>query len=148
MKEERRDYSGADFLIERRGDLIILLAIKKGDSFKLFRGDSLKASDTQISLRAGQEDRLCKVVAHLQGNYVLREAPDEVEVEGALSVAGEETAKDWREISAVGRGGHLTSVYAVMSRIFEASHLQLWDNLTSEIKALARGRPLVLTRRC
>lgn len=66
---------------------------------------------------------------------------------GWLEVADELRAKSWLSVAEVGVGPAQTSIYVVMSRTFQAGQLQPWQDLTADVKRLAEGEPLKVTRK-
>ena len=67
--------------------------------------------------------------------------------EGALLVRDEIAADDWTGVESAGIGGAQTSVYVVMSRVYQPGQLGGWLDLTGRVRALRRGEPLVVERR-
>lgn len=64
-----------------------------------------------------------------------------------LEVADELRAASWGTVDAVGLGASQTSIYVVMSRTYQAGQLQPWKDFTSQVRALAEGAPLQVSRR-
>jgi hypothetical protein len=54
--------------------------------------------------------------------------------------------KSWRAVEDVGIGPDQTSIYVVMSRIFQAGQLRPWQNFTQQIRSLKLGEPLIIER--
>lgn len=52
----------------------------------------------------------------------------------------------WDRVRAVGIGGHQTSIYVVMSRVFQEGQMQPWCDLTPLIRHLTRRGRLVVDR--
>jgi hypothetical protein len=52
----------------------------------------------------------------------------------------------WRDVEAAGIGGHQTSSYVVMSRVFSAAQLAGWLDLGPAVRALVGRQPLVVER--
>jgi hypothetical protein len=77
----------AGILIERRDDSEAYIALNKGGLFKIFRGDRLIASDTQISVRAREGSKVKNAVAHLVDEYDTHIEDDLVRVRGSLGWA-------------------------------------------------------------
>ncbi len=77
----------AGILIERREESEAYIALNKGGVFKVFRGDRLIASDTQISVRARAGGKVRNAVAHLVGRYDSRVEDDLISVRGSLGWA-------------------------------------------------------------
>jgi hypothetical protein len=77
----------AGILIERRDDSEAYIALNKGGLFKIFRGDRLIASDTQISVRAREGSKVKNAVAHLVDQYETHIEDDLVRVRGSLGWA-------------------------------------------------------------
>ncbi|OYD82908.1 hypothetical protein [Azospirillum brasilense] len=68
--------------------------------------------------------------------------------EGAELVVEDRVEGDgWRSVESAGLGGHQTSIYVVMSRVFTPAQLQPWCDLTPLVKDLDDGQPLTLVRR-
>jgi hypothetical protein len=65
----------------------------------------------------------------------------------ALVVRDEVVADDWSRVASAGIGRAQTSVYVVMSRVYQAGQLGPWVDLTERAQALGPGEPLVLERR-
>jgi len=63
-----------------------------------------------------------------------------------LEVEDRVEGANWASVQAAGLGGHQTSIYVVMSRVFTPAQLQPWRDLTPDVKALGDGQPLTLTR--
>ena len=78
---------GAGILIDRRDDAALIVALNKGGVFKLFRGDKLVASDTQVSLQVGDGGKFKTAVAHLIDEHKVDLRDDEIEVRGLLGWA-------------------------------------------------------------
>lgn len=57
--------------------------------------------------------------------------------DGKLEVVDSVSGADWRAVEAMGAGGHQTSIYVVMSRVFQSGQLQPWRDMT---KLVARER--------
>ena len=64
-----------------------------------------------------------------------------------LIVRDEITADSWRGVEAAGIGSAQTSVYVVMSRVYQAGQLGGWTDLTGAVRRLGAGEPLVVERR-
>lgn len=82
----------ARLLVDRRkgedGRVTTLyLALNKGGSFKVFRGDRLVASDTQFSLQVRQGKRLRNAVGHLVDTYEVQLDDNAIAVGGKLGWA-------------------------------------------------------------
>ncbi len=77
----------ARIAIERRGDYTLYVALNKGGTCKLFRGDRLLVSDTQFSVRCRQGKRSKTAVGHLVGPYKTRLDPDRIAISGPLGWA-------------------------------------------------------------
>ena len=56
------------------------------------------------------------------------------------------TGGDWAAVVDAGIGGDQTSIYVVMSRVFQPSQLQAWDDLTTRVRSLAPGATLRIER--
>ena len=66
---------------------------------------------------------------------------------GAWEIQDEVTTDSWENVVEAGCGGDQTSIYVVMSRTYQPGQLQPWQDLTSEVRALAPGAPLRVRRR-
>jgi hypothetical protein len=67
--------------------------------------------------------------------------------DGKLQVNDELTAKQgWAAVHAAGLGGAQTSIYVVMSRTYQASQLQPWQDLTEQMHQLKDDEPLRVER--
>jgi hypothetical protein len=64
----------------------------------------------------------------------------------ALRVVDEIRGPSWRDVVAAGCGASQTSIYVVMSRTYQDGQLQLWRDLTPQVRHLADGQPLRLER--
>lgn len=53
----------------------------------------------------------------------------------------------WQDVASVGIGGFQTSSTTIMARVWQANHLQPWNDLTHLVRALGAGDPLVIERR-
>ncbi len=58
----------------------------------------------------------------------------------------EVTGDDWSAVEGAGVGGDQTSIYVVMSRVFQAAQLQPWEDLTERVRPLAPGATLRIER--
>ncbi len=67
--------------------------------------------------------------------------------DGMWYITDELFAKSWLDVISAGIGCDQTSIYVVMSRTFQINQLQLWHDLTTEIKKLAPGQPLRIERK-
>ncbi|MCL2933100.1 MAG: hypothetical protein MGG11_12830 [Trichodesmium sp. MAG_R03] len=67
--------------------------------------------------------------------------------DGSWHITDELFAKSWLNVISAGIGCDQTSIYVVMSRIFQISQLQPWHDLTTEIKQLSPGQPLRIERK-
>lgn len=54
--------------------------------------------------------------------------------------------KTWRNVVAAGIGPDQTSIYVVMSRMFQRGQLRRWMDLTSQVQALKNAQPLIVER--
>jgi hypothetical protein len=52
----------------------------------------------------------------------------------------------WRSVKAAGIGANQTSIYVVMSRVFQADQMVEWHDLTAQATKLADIQPLTVTR--
>jgi hypothetical protein len=73
----------AGFAIRRSGRYMLLAALKKGGSYRLYDGATLIRSDTGISLRAKHGHKIRTYVCHLWNDL-----PELGDAEGVLSVSG------------------------------------------------------------
>jgi len=64
-----------------------------------------------------------------------------------LNVTDELTARSWQKIRAVGIGGAQTSIYVVMSRVYQPGQLEPWLDLTDGIRELGDSEPFKLERK-
>jgi hypothetical protein len=64
-----------------------------------------------------------------------------------LRVMDELRAASWTSVEQLGLGGHQTSIYVVMSRVFAREQLQPWQDLTAQLATLPAGQPFRLERR-
>ena len=53
----------------------------------------------------------------------------------------------WQGVASVGIGGFQTSSTTIMARVWQANHLQPWNDLTHLVRGLSAGEPLVIERR-
>ena len=65
----------------------LFLAVNKGGTFKLFRGDRLIASDTQLSLLVKEGKKIKNAVGHLVGNYSIDIEGNKIVIQGQLGWA-------------------------------------------------------------
>jgi len=65
---------------------------------------------------------------------------------GRWRITDELRAASWRNVVAAGVGCDQTSIHVVMSRTFQIGQLRPWNDLTHEVRRLATGQPLTLTR--
>ena len=63
-----------------------------------------------------------------------------------LTVEDELSAETWDDVAGVALGVDQTSIYVVMSRTYQASQMQQWQDLTSEMKILKSAETLKLSR--
>ncbi|MGF1512175.1 MAG: hypothetical protein ACFB5Z_00545 [Elainellaceae cyanobacterium] len=77
----------ARILVERRGATALYVALNKGGAFKLFRGDRLVVSDTQISLQVRHQGGVKNAVGHLVGHYPIQVEDGKVTISGTLGWA-------------------------------------------------------------
>ena len=78
---------GAGILVDRRAGTELFAAPGKGGVFKLFRGGTLVASDTQLSLQVERGRATRNAVGHLAAPHRVRTDADLICVEGNLSWA-------------------------------------------------------------
>jgi len=77
----------ARILVERRADTTLYIALNKGGAFKLFRGDRLVVSDTQISLQVEVNGGVKNAVGHLVGHYPIEMKGNQITISGTLGWA-------------------------------------------------------------
>lgn len=65
---------------------------------------------------------------------------------GTWHVRDEVETDRWDRVRAIGIGGHQTSIYVVMSRVFQEGQMQPWCDLTPLIRHLTRRGRLVVDR--
>ncbi len=65
---------------------------------------------------------------------------------GQWQITDQLKAKSWKSVHSVGIGSHQTSIYVVMSRVFQEGQLQPWLDLTHRVKTLGEGQALMVTR--
>ena len=58
----------------------------------------------------------------------------------------EVTGEDWAAVENAGVGGDQTSIYVVMSRVFQPAQLQDWTDLTASVRQLGPGATLRVER--
>ncbi|MGF1536288.1 MAG: hypothetical protein ACFB4J_07375 [Elainellaceae cyanobacterium] len=87
LPQERLWLPEARILVERRGDTTLYVALNKGGVFKLFRGDRLVVSDTQISLQVRADGGVKNAVGHLVGQYPVEVGENQITISGALGWA-------------------------------------------------------------
>ncbi|HEV3409339.1 MAG TPA: hypothetical protein VG095_03535 [Chthoniobacterales bacterium] len=80
----RTHFARAGLLVERRGSATLYLALNKGGVFKLFHGEQLALSDTQVSVLM---DDGRNAVAQLVGVYDVQLREDEIVISGSLGWA-------------------------------------------------------------
>ena len=67
-------------------------------------------------------------------------------IDGQWQITDELKADSWDAVRSVGISSHQTSIYVVMSRVFQAGQLQPWLDLTERVKALSDGQSLTVNR--
>lgn len=75
----------AGILIDRQAETELYIGLNKGGVFKLFRGQNLITSDTQISLQLREKGKIKTAVAHLIDYYTIQATEDEIIIQGSLS---------------------------------------------------------------
>jgi hypothetical protein len=115
MPEGRTHLAGAGLLIERRGELTLYTALNKGGVFKLFQGDRLLLSDTQLSVLT---HRGRQAVAHLAGHYEVSIATDTFAIAGTMGWA---------------KTVRMTPVRLLLLRAFASTVGRAWPNLTRRL---------------
>jgi hypothetical protein len=86
----RHLFTGAQLLVERKGDTTLVAGLNKGGVFKVFRGDELVASDTGVSLQMAPDKKGGKArtaVSHLLGGCEWWEEDGRVVVTGRMGWA-------------------------------------------------------------
>jgi hypothetical protein len=68
--------------------------------------------------------------------------------EGQWHITDELKADTWQGVESVGISGHQTSIYVVVSRVYQDSQLQPWVDLSDRVKALPEGKSLIVHRSC
>jgi len=68
--------------------------------------------------------------------------------EGQWHITDELKADTWQGVQSVGISGHQTSIYVVVSRVYQAGQLQPWVDLSDRVKALPEGKSLTVHRSC
>ncbi len=86
----RRWFPNAGLLAERRGDWSLFAALNKGGVFALFRGETLLAADSHVSIRL-KDGR--NAVAHMIGGHDVQLDGDGFRVSGALGFAKQKQLK-------------------------------------------------------
>lgn len=94
-KTGRFHFPQAGLLIERTKDCDLYVALNKGGVFRLFRGGTCVASDTQISLVIGGRN----AVAHLMGGCESSIGSDEIRVSGSMGWAKQKAMTPFRLIA-------------------------------------------------
>ncbi len=64
-----------------------------------------------------------------------------------LHVTDEVHGRGWSRVLAAGIGGAQTSIYVVMSRVFQSAQLAGWQDVTTRVRELRPGEPLIIERR-
>ena len=80
-------FKNAGLLIDRRDGCELYLALNKGGVFKLWRGDKLVASDTQLSVQVQKGGKFKTAVAHLVGKYDVKLDGHAISIRGKLGWA-------------------------------------------------------------
>jgi hypothetical protein len=68
--------------------------------------------------------------------------------DGQWQITDDLKAETWQGVESVGISGHQTSIYVVVSRVFQAGQLQPWIDLTDRMRGLPDGKSLTVQRRC
>ena len=66
--------------------------------------------------------------------------------EGQWHVTDELRAESWPAVESVGVSGHQTSIYVVVSRVFQVGQLQPWLDVSDRLPTLAPGQTLTIHR--
>ncbi len=75
----------AGIIIDRHPETELYIGLNKGGVFKLFHGQTLITSDTQISLQLKEKGKIKTAVAHLIDYYTIQATEDEIIIQGSLS---------------------------------------------------------------
>lgn len=67
---------------------------------------------------------------------------------GEWHIVDELQTDNWRDIESIGISGHQTSIYVVVSRVFQESQLQPWLDLSDRIQSLSPNQSLTIQRKC
>lgn len=70
-----------------------------------------------------------------------------VDENGNLIVEDKVNASNWNLVHEAAIGVDQTSIYVIMSRVFQPTQMKPWQNLTSEIRSLKAGEPLIIKRK-
>ncbi|MEM6717070.1 MAG: hypothetical protein AAF622_18540, partial [Cyanobacteria bacterium P01_C01_bin.147] len=68
--------------------------------------------------------------------------------DGQWHITDELKADTWKNVQSVGISGHQTSIYVVVSRVFQTSQLQPWVDLSDRANTLSDGEALTIHRSC
>ena len=68
--------------------------------------------------------------------------------DGQWQISDELSADSWQSVEAAGISGHQTSIYVVVSRVYQEGQLQPWVDLTERVQALSEGQRLTVERWC
>jgi hypothetical protein len=66
--------------------------------------------------------------------------------DGGWTVTDRVVSDQWRDVVSAGIGGHQTSIFVIQSRPYQPGQHQLWHDLGEEVRALAPGERLEITR--
>ncbi|MGF1458624.1 MAG: hypothetical protein ACFBSG_06305 [Leptolyngbyaceae cyanobacterium] len=66
--------------------------------------------------------------------------------DGQWHITDELKADTWKNVESIGISGHQTSIYVVVSRVFQSSQLQPWIDLSDRISSLSDGETLTVHR--
>jgi len=119
-------FAEAKLLVERRGNVALFAGLNKGGTFKVFVGDALAASDTQLSVQtAGSPKR--NAVGHLVDGYEIEQTGDEIHVQGSLGWAKQK---------------HMTTFNLLVLRLIMLTGGRLFPNLIRRLlqKLLITGK--------
>lgn len=91
----RTYFARAGLLIERRGEGVLHLSLRKGGVFKFFSNEELRLSDTNFSVVTEEGN----AVAHFASSYDCQIDDDELVISGALGWAKQKQMMPWRMIA-------------------------------------------------
>ncbi|MEM1309224.1 MAG: hypothetical protein AAGF98_06950 [Cyanobacteria bacterium P01_H01_bin.153] len=68
--------------------------------------------------------------------------------DGQWHIVDELRADTWKPVESVGISGHQTSIYVVVSRVFQAGQLQPWIEVSDRLQSLTDDQTLTIHRSC